>query len=99
LKRALLSVSDKTHIVSFAEALTALGFEIVSTGGTYAVLEKAGLPVVNISDVTGFAECLDGRLKTLHPAIHGGILALRATSLKRYLLGAGCSSCCTACSS
>ncbi|KAI4453282.1 bifunctional purine biosynthesis protein purh [Holotrichia oblita] len=77
MKRALLSVSDKTGIVEFAKELAANGFEIISTGGTSNALEQAGLKVTNISDVTGFPECLDGRLKTLHPNIHGGLLALR----------------------
>jgi len=74
-KRALLSVSDKTGIVEFGRALAELGFELVSTGGTYQALEKAGVPVTAVSDVTGFPEIMDGRVKTLHPKIHGGILA------------------------
>lgn len=74
-KRALLSVSDKTGAVEFGRALTELGFELVSTGGTYQALEKAGVPVTAVSDVTGFPEIMDGRVKTLHPKIHGGILA------------------------
>ncbi|MBQ7266310.1 MAG: bifunctional phosphoribosylaminoimidazolecarboxamide formyltransferase/IMP cyclohydrolase [Firmicutes bacterium] len=77
MKRALISVSDKTGIVDFAKRLNELGIEIVSTGGTYKVLSEAGLPVINISDVTGFPECLDGRVKTLHPNIHAGLLAIR----------------------
>lgn len=76
-KRALLSVSDKTGIVEFAKQLTELGFEIVSTGGTEAAIKNAGIPVINISQVTGFPECLDGRVKTLHPMVHAGILAIR----------------------
>ncbi len=76
-KRALLSVSDKTGIVEFAKELEALGYEIVSTGGTFAALQKAGVNVVNVSDITGFKECLDGRVKTLHPVVHAGILAMR----------------------
>lgn len=76
-KRALVSVSDKTGIVELVRELTALGWEVVSTGGTYRTLEEAGLPVVGISDVTGFPEILDGRVKTLHPHIHSGILARR----------------------
>lgn len=76
-KRALISVSDKTGILEFAQALIAQGFEILSTGGTADLLHKAGLPVTAVSDVTGFPECLDGRVKTLHPAIHGGLLARR----------------------
>ena len=74
-KRALLSVSDKTGLAEFGRALVELGFEIISTGGTYQALEKAGVPVTAVSAVTGFPEILDGRVKTLHPKIHGGILA------------------------
>jgi phosphoribosylaminoimidazolecarboxamide formyltransferase/IMP cyclohydrolase len=77
MPRALLSVSDKTGLVPFAEGLREAGFELISTGGTARVLADAGLPVVNVSDVTGFPEMMDGRVKTLHPAIHGGILARR----------------------
>ncbi|MDR1815118.1 MAG: bifunctional phosphoribosylaminoimidazolecarboxamide formyltransferase/IMP cyclohydrolase [Clostridiales Family XIII bacterium] len=75
--RALISVSDKAGVVEFAVALAELGYEILSTGGTYATLDGAGVPVVQVSDVTGFPECLDGRVKTLHPVVHGGILAMR----------------------
>ncbi len=77
-RRAVLSVFDKTGIVDFAKELIGLGFEIISTGGTQTALEKAGIDVTNISDITGFPECLDGRVKTLHPKIHAGILAMRA---------------------
>jgi len=77
MPRALLSVSDKSGLVPFATALRARGFELVSTGGTSRALETAGLPVLSVSDVTGFPEMMDGRVKTLHPAIHGGILARR----------------------
>lgn len=77
IKRALISVSDKRGIVKFAGELEKLGIEIISTGGTGETLEKAGIKVKAISDVTGFPECLDGRVKTLHPKIHGGILAKR----------------------
>ena len=76
-KRAILSVSDKTGIVDFAKELVALGFEVLSTGGTAKALKEAGVPVTGVSDVTGFPECLDGRVKTLHPMIHAGILAMR----------------------
>lgn len=75
--RALLSVSDKTGIIEFAKELEAQGVEIISTGGTHKILEENGVKVTGISDVTGFPECLDGRVKTLHPAVHGGILAMR----------------------
>src|SRR5690554_1947055 len=74
-KRALISVSDKSGIVELARELQGLGFEILSTGGTKKVLEEAGLPVKGVSEVTGFPEILGGRVKTLHPKIHGGILA------------------------
>ena len=77
MPRALLSVSDKTGIVDLACGLAARGFELVSTGGTARTLSDAGLQVVAVSDVTGFPEMMDGRVKTLHPAIHGGILARR----------------------
>jgi len=75
--RAILSVSDKTGLADFGRGLVALGFELVSTGGTAKALSAAGLPVVSVSDVTRFPEMMDGRVKTLHPAIHGGILARR----------------------
>ena len=75
--RALLSVSDKTGLVHLGRGLVARGAELVSTGGTARALAAAGLPVTGISDVTGFAEMMDGRVKTLHPAVHGGILARR----------------------
>ena len=77
-KRALISVSDKTGVTDFAKQLSELGYEIVSTGGTQKAIAEAGIPVVNISDVTGFPECLDGRVKTLHPMVHAGILAMRS---------------------
>ena len=75
--RALLSVSDKTGIVEFAKGLVEAGFELVSTGGTKAALQAAGLEPIAIEEVTGFPEMLDGRVKTLHPKIHGGLLARR----------------------
>ncbi|NLI14300.1 bifunctional phosphoribosylaminoimidazolecarboxamide formyltransferase/IMP cyclohydrolase [Pelotomaculum propionicicum] len=77
VKRALISVSNKNGVVEFARGLAELGVEIVSTGGTLKTLREAGVPVRYISDVTGFPEILDGRVKTLHPKVHGGILALR----------------------
>ena len=76
-RRAILSVSDKTGIVEFAKGLEKHGFEIVSTGGTAKALREAGVPVTGISEVTGFPECLDGRVKTMHPLVHAGILAMR----------------------
>jgi len=77
--RALISVSDKNGITEFAQGLNALGIEILSTGGTAALLSGAGVPVVEVSDYTGFPEMMDGRVKTLHPKVHGGILARRGT--------------------
>jgi len=76
-QRALLSVSDKTGIVEFAQELNSLAIEIISTGGTAKTLKEAGIPVVEISDFTGFPEIMDGRVKTLNPLVHGGILGLR----------------------
>ncbi|MBB5212958.1 bifunctional phosphoribosylaminoimidazolecarboxamide formyltransferase/IMP cyclohydrolase [Microbulbifer hydrolyticus] len=77
VRRALISVSDKTGIVEFARELSSLGVEILSTGGTYRQLGEAGIPVVEVSDYTGFPEMMDGRVKTLHPKVHGGILGRR----------------------
>src|SRR5882724_7997216 len=77
MPRALLSVSDKTGIVDLGRGLSARGFELVSTGGTAHALAAAGLAVTSVSDVTGFPEMMDGRVKTLHPKLHGGILAIR----------------------
>jgi len=77
IKRALVSVSDKTGVVEFARKLHAAGVEIVSTGGTMRAIKEAGIPVMYVSDVTGFPEIMDGRVKTLNPYIHGGILAVR----------------------
>lgn len=76
-KRALISVSDKTGVVEFTKDLVSLGYEIISTGGTAKALTAAGVPNIGISDITGFPECLDGRVKTLHPAVHAGLLARR----------------------
>ena len=78
MARALVSVSDKTGLSEFGRALVDRGFELVSTGGTARALRSAGLPVLDVAQVTGFAEMLDGRVKTLHPAVHGGILARRS---------------------
>jgi phosphoribosylaminoimidazolecarboxamide formyltransferase/IMP cyclohydrolase len=86
MPRALLSVSDKTGLVEFARGLASRGFELVSTGGTAKAIQESGLPVLNVSDVTGFPEMMDGRVKTLHPRIHGGILARR--SLDSHLTAA-----------
>ena len=75
--RALVSVSDKTGVVDFARGLRSLGWEVIATGGTMKLLRESGVEVVNISDVTGFPEICDGRVKTLHPKVHGGLLARR----------------------
>lgn len=77
-KRALVSVSDKTGVVDFCKGLVKCGFEIISTGGTAKALKDAGLKVIGISEITGFPECLDGRVKTLHPNVHAGLLAMRS---------------------
>lgn len=76
-KRALISVSDKTGIENLANCLHKKGIEVISTGGTAKILNDIGIPVISISEITNFPECLDGRVKTLHPAVHGGLLALR----------------------
>ena len=78
--RALISVSDKTGVAEFARALTGFGIELVSTGGTRKILSDAGLKVLDVSDLTGFPEMMDGRVKTLHPAVHGGLLAARGNA-------------------
>ena len=77
IARALLSVSDKTGLVELGQALARHGVELVSTGGTAAALREAGLEVRDVSDLTGFPEMMDGRVKTLHPKVHGGLLAVR----------------------
>lgn len=77
MKRALISVSDKTGIVDFAKNLTSLGYEIIATGGTMNLLKSSGVEVINIEDVTGFPEICEGRVKTLHPKVHGALLARR----------------------
>lgn len=79
IKRALLSVTDKTDLAPFAQFLVDGGAALVSTGGTYKTLKDAGLPVTSVSEVTGFPEIMGGRVKTLHPKIHGGILADKDT--------------------
>ena len=80
IRRALLSVTDKTGLVEFAQALASFGVELVSTGGTARALREAGLAVKDISDLTGFPEMLDGRVKTLHPRVHGGLLYIRGNA-------------------
>src|SRR6056297_2438965 len=79
VRRALISVSDKTGIVAFGRALTDRGVELLSTGGTYRLLKENSIPVTEVADYTGFPEMMDGRVKTLHPKIHGGILGRRPT--------------------
>jgi phosphoribosylaminoimidazolecarboxamide formyltransferase/IMP cyclohydrolase len=75
--KALISVSDKTGIIEFAKELENIGIEIISTGGTYKKLKEEGIQAIEISELTGFPECLDGRVKPLHPKVHAGILAIR----------------------
>ena len=77
ITRALLSVSDKTGLIDFARALHGHGVALVSTGGTARAIAEAGLPVQEVAELTGFPEMMDGRVKTLHPTVHGGILARR----------------------
>ena len=77
MKRALVSVSDKNGLVEFVSGLESLGWEIIATGGTQRLLEQSGVKTIGISDVTGFPEICDGRVKTLHPMVHGGLLARR----------------------
>ena len=78
MKRALVSVSDKTGLVEFVQGLVDCGYEIISTGGTKKALEAAGIHPIGISDVTGFPEIMDGRVKTLHPKVHGALLCVRS---------------------
>ncbi len=89
-RRALLSVSDKTGLADLGRGLVARGFELVSTGGTARALREAGLPVTDVAAVTGFPEMLDGRVKTLHPRIHAGLLAdRRLADHRQALIAAG----------
>ncbi|HIC64925.1 MAG TPA: bifunctional phosphoribosylaminoimidazolecarboxamide formyltransferase/IMP cyclohydrolase, partial [Paracoccus sp.] len=93
LKRALISVSDKTGLIDFARKLEARGVEILSTGGSAKAMREAGLGVVDVADVTGFPEMMDGRVKTLHPMVHGGLLAVRdnsehAAAMEEHEIGA-----------
>src|SRR5579871_6370290 len=78
IQRAILSVTDKSGLVDFARRLAKLGVELISTGGTARLLRDSGISVKDISELTGFPEMLDGRVKTLHPKVHGGILHMRA---------------------
>ncbi|MDA8585092.1 bifunctional phosphoribosylaminoimidazolecarboxamide formyltransferase/IMP cyclohydrolase [Rhodobacteraceae bacterium] len=93
VRRALLSVSDKTGLVDFSQKLTELGIELVSTGGTASALRDAGMTVIDVAELTGFPEMMDGRVKTLHPVVHGGLLALRdddahMASMEKHSIGA-----------
>ncbi|MFM5907036.1 MAG: bifunctional phosphoribosylaminoimidazolecarboxamide formyltransferase/IMP cyclohydrolase, partial [Novosphingobium sp.] len=93
IRRALLSVSDKAGLVELGQALSARGVELVSTGGTAKALRDAGLVVMDISELTGFPEMMDGRVKTLHPKVHGGLLAVRdnpehAAAMAEHAIGA-----------
>src|SRR5262245_7719069 len=92
IKRALLSVYDKTGVIDLAHVLHEFDVELISTGGTSKALHDAQLPVRDVSDLTGFPEMLDGRVKTLHPRVHGGILAMRdnpehMTTLAKHGIG------------
>ena len=87
MKRAILSVYDKTGLVEFARGLVELDFELVASGGTARTLSAAGLPVTQVDQITGFPEILGGRVKTLHPAVHGGILARRTPEHLAELAG------------
>src|ERR1044071_10160861 len=80
IQRALISVFDKTGLIPFAQALAGAKVELISTGGTARALREAGLPVTELSDYTGFPEMLDGRVKTLHPKVHGGLLYIRGNA-------------------
>src|ERR1043165_7997623 len=80
IRRALISVSDKTGIVDLAHELKSFGVEIISTGGTARALREAGIDVLDVSELTGFPEMMDGRVKTLHPKIHGALLGVRDNS-------------------
>ncbi|MDX2030618.1 MAG: bifunctional phosphoribosylaminoimidazolecarboxamide formyltransferase/IMP cyclohydrolase, partial [Blastocatellia bacterium] len=83
IARALISVSDKTGLIEFAKSLSRHGIELISTGGTAKALREQGLAVRDVSEVTGFPEMLDGRVKTLHPKVHGGILGIRENAEHR----------------
>ena len=80
VRRALISVSDKTGLIEFAGKLAGHGIELLSTGGTAAALKAAGIKVTDVSELTGFPEMMDGRVKTLHPTVHGGLLAMRGNA-------------------
>src|SRR3974377_657001 len=80
IARALLSVSDKTGLIDFAKALGSYHVELISTGGPAKAVKAAGPPVIDVAELTGFPEMMDGRVKTLHPKVHGGLLAIRANA-------------------
>src|SRR5258707_5295312 len=86
--RALISVSDKSGLIDFARGLVSHGIELVSTGGTAKALKDAGLKVMDVSELTGFPEMMDGRVKTLHPKVHGGLLAIRDNKKHAPAMGA-----------
>ena len=86
--RALLSVSDKSGLIEFARALSGHGIDLVSTGGTAKAIAAAGLKVTDVSELTGFPEMMDGRVKTLHPKVHGGLLAIRDNAEHRQAMKA-----------
>ena len=88
IQRAILSVTDKTGLVEFARQLSGMGVELISTGGTAKLLRESGIAVKDISELTGFPEMLDGRVKTLHPKVHGGILHIRDNRAARRCRGA-----------
>ncbi len=88
IERAIISVTDKSGIVDFAKSLSRFGVEILSTGGTARALRAGGISVTDISDYTGFPEMMDGRVKTLHPKVHGGLLGLRANPEHVKMMGA-----------
>ena len=91
IRRALLSVYDKTGLVELAQALHAAGVQVVSTGSTASTVEAAGVPVARVEELTGYPECLDGRVKTLHPKVHAGLLADLRSARPRSAAGrAGC---------
>ncbi len=93
IQRAILSVTDKTGLEEFARKLHQLGVELVSTGGTAKLLRDSGIPVKDISELTGFPEMLDGRVKTLHPKVHGGILHIRDNQQHKEAVAATRHSC------
>ncbi len=85
MKRALISVYDKTSIIEFAKELQALGWEIISTGGTSKVLKEANIEIIEIEEITKFPEILDGRVKTLNPNIHGGVYYIKGGAMRSIL--------------